>query len=70
MSITVFEAMKLDTFKKFKLVAGHRGLENRINTAGILDYEFDAEKEEQFYKEHFLNFNKIICRYYKDCLIY
>jgi hypothetical protein len=54
MSITVFEAMKLDTFKKFKLVAGHRGLENRISTVGILDYEFDAEKEEQFYKGQFL----------------
>ena len=54
MSITVLEAMKLDTFKKFKLVAGHRGLENRINVAGILDYEFDIEKEEQFYKGQFL----------------
>lgn len=54
MSITVFEAMKLDTFKKFKLVAGHRGLENRVNVAGILDYEFDVEKEEQFYKGQFL----------------
>ena len=54
MSITVFEAMKLETFKKFKLVAGHRGLENRINAAGILDYEFDEEKKEQFYKGQFL----------------
>lgn len=54
MSITVLEAMKLDTFKKFKLVAGLRGLENRINVAGILDYEFDVEKEEQFYKGQFL----------------
>lgn len=54
MSITVFEAMKLDTFKNFKLVAGYRGLENRINIAGILDYEFDTEKEEQFYKGQFL----------------
>lgn len=54
MSITVFEAMMLDTFKKFKLVAGHRGLENRINLVGILDYEFDMENEEKFYKGQFL----------------
>lgn len=54
MFISVLEAMKLDTFKRFKLVAGYRGLENRIGSVGILDYEFDTEKEEKLYRGQFL----------------
>ncbi|MFT5874131.1 MAG: hypothetical protein ACI8WT_003091 [Clostridium sp.] len=54
MSITVHDAMKLDAFKKFRLIAGLRGLENKINVVGILDHEFDKKKEEHLYKGQFL----------------
>lgn len=54
MSINILDAMKLDTFKNFKLIAGHGGLENRVNSVGILDYEFLTEVEEQIYKGQFL----------------
>ncbi|SKC73249.1 PucR family transcriptional regulator ligand-binding domain-containing protein [Maledivibacter halophilus] len=53
MSITVLEAMKLDTFKNFRLIAGHRGFENKIERVGILDYEYDKRIEGQLYKGQF-----------------
>ena len=53
MSITLLEAMKLDTFKNFRLIAGHRGLENKIERVGILDYEYDKRIEGQIYKRQF-----------------
>jgi hypothetical protein len=40
MSITVLEATKLASFKNFRLITGHRGLDNIIETVGILDYDF------------------------------
>jgi hypothetical protein len=54
MSITVFEATKLDTFKNFRLIAGHRGLDNIVKKIGILDYEFITKIEEQFAKGEFV----------------
>lgn len=54
MSITVFEATKLDTFKNFKLIAGHRGLDNIVKKVGILDYEFITKIEEQFTRGEFV----------------
>ena len=39
MSITVLEATKLETFKNFRLIAGHRGLDNIVEKIGILDWE-------------------------------
>lgn len=53
MSITVLEAMKLDILKNFKLIAGHRGLENKIEKVGILDYEFDKKAEGHLGKGQF-----------------
>lgn len=53
MSITVLEAMKLDIFKNFRLIAGYRGLENKIEKVGILDYEYDKKFDEQPYKGSF-----------------
>jgi hypothetical protein len=45
MSITVLEATKLETFKNFRLVAGHRGLDNIVEKTGILDWEFITKLE-------------------------
>ncbi|MDD2481278.1 MAG: PucR family transcriptional regulator ligand-binding domain-containing protein [Lutispora sp.] len=53
MSITVLEAIKLDIFKNFRLIAGHRGLENKIEKVGILDYEYDIKTKEPLYEEQF-----------------
>lgn len=54
MHITIHEAMKLESFQRFSLVAGLRGLENRVEAVGIVDHEFDTQKEEQFYKGQFV----------------
>ena len=48
MGITVLELTKLDKFKSFRLLAGHRGLDNVIEKVGILDYEFVANINGQF----------------------
>src|SRR5690554_3573713 len=40
MALTVLEVIKLDIFKNFRLVAGHRGLDNIVEKIGILDWEF------------------------------
>jgi len=54
MSITVLEATKLPSFRNFRLIAGHRGLDNSIETVGILDYEFITKIEGQFVKGEFV----------------
>lgn len=54
MAFTVLEATKLASFKNFKLVAGHRGLDHLIETVGILDYEFINKIEGQFVKGEFV----------------
>lgn len=48
MALTVLEATKLDTFKTFRLVAGHRGLDNPVEKIGILDWEYINKKEGGF----------------------
>jgi len=53
MGITVLELTKLDKFKSFRLLAGHRGLDNVIEKVGILDYEFVANINGQFIKGEF-----------------
>lgn len=53
MSITILEAMKLDVFRNFRLIAGHRGLEKKIEKVGILDYEYDIKTKEPLNKEQF-----------------
>ena len=40
MSITVREVWELKEFQAFQLVAGEKGLDNRIDAVGILDYEY------------------------------
>lgn len=54
MSISMLDAMKLNTFQNFRLIAGHRGLEKRIESVGILDYEFAEKNGEQLYEGQFL----------------
>src|SRR5665648_90788 len=53
MSITILETMKLDVFRNFRLVAGHHGLDKKIEKVGILDYEFDDMADNQFIKGQF-----------------
>jgi PucR family transcriptional regulator, proline-responsive transcriptional activator len=53
MSITVLEATKLETFKNFRLVAGHRGLDNIVEKIGILDWEFITKLEGHFIEGEF-----------------
>ena len=50
MGITVREVLALKEFHAFQLVAGESGLDNRIETIGILDYEFSIQNDEQLKK--------------------
>jgi len=54
MSITVKEALTLDSCKRFRLVAGQAGLDNRIRKVGILDYEMDELLHENFLPGEFI----------------
>ena len=47
MGITVREVLALKEFHAFQLVGGESGLDNRIETIGILDYEFSMQNDEQ-----------------------
>lgn len=53
MYITVQEAMQLKRFKKFKLLAGENGLNNKIEKISILDYEIVDQVDNQFIKNEF-----------------
>lgn len=54
MAITIAQAMKLDTLKSFRLVAGNWGLDNKIEKIGILEYEMVDKIEGQFGKGDFI----------------
>ena len=54
MSITVLDAMKLNSLKNFKLVAGQWGLNRNIEKVGILDYEFVKKIKGQFIQGEFI----------------
>lgn len=54
MSITVLDAMKLNSLKNFKLVAGQWGLNRNIEKVGILDYEFIKKIKGQFVQGEFI----------------
>lgn len=54
MSITVLEATKLSTFKNFKLIVGHSGLDRQVEKIGILDYEFISNIHGQFIPGEFV----------------
>lgn len=54
MSITINEAMKLETFKEFKVIAGRTGLNNKIKKVGILDYEIKEMIEKNFEEDEFV----------------
>ena len=45
MSITVREVWGLKEFQAFQLVAGEKGLDNRIGSVGILDYEYAMQRD-------------------------
>lgn len=48
MAISILEATKLSTFRKFRLIAGMTGLGNPIEKVGILDWEFFSREAGQF----------------------
>lgn len=54
MSITVLDAMKLNSLKNFRLVAGQWGLNRNIERVGILDYEYLQNIEGQFREGEFI----------------
>lgn len=54
MSITVLEATKLNTFRNFKLIVGHSGLDRQVEKIGILDYEFISNIQGQFIPGEFV----------------
>lgn len=54
MAITVFEAIKLNTFKNFRLISGFSGLDNLLEKVGILDWEFFSRMKGQFIKGEFV----------------
>lgn len=54
MSITVLDAMKLNSLKNFRLVAGQWGLNRNVERVGILDYEYVQNIEGQFEQGEFI----------------
>ena len=54
MSITVLDAMKLNSLKNFRLVAGQWGLNRNIERVGILDYEYVQNIVGQFEQGEFI----------------
>lgn len=48
MTISINEAIELEIFKDFNIVAGKKGLDNEITRIGILDYEKDELIEKNF----------------------
>ena len=54
MYLSVSEAMNLDTFKSFKLIAGHKGLNNKITKVGVLDFEFTQKGEHHWSEDQFI----------------
>lgn len=53
MSITISEALKLEKLKGFKIIAGKKGLNNKIIKVGILDHEIVGRIEGQFIRGEF-----------------
>lgn len=54
MFITIYEALDLDYFKDFKLLAGKKGLNNKIVKVGILDHETNDMIEKSFKENEFV----------------
>lgn len=54
MSITITEAIKLDSLRNFRLMAGEWGLDKKIEKIGILDYEIIDKIQGQFGKGDFV----------------
>lgn len=54
MSICISDAMKLESFKNFKLLSGKNGLHNVIEKIGILDYEYVDDNKGKFEKGDFV----------------
>lgn len=54
MFITIYEAFNLDYFKDFKLLAGKKGLTNKIVKVGILDHETNDMIEKSFKENEFV----------------
>jgi len=54
MELTVLEVTKLETFKSFRLIAGHRGLDNIVGKIGILDWEFINKIEGHIVESEFI----------------
>lgn len=53
MSITINEVLQLENFKDFQVVAGEKGLDNKIKKVGILDYETKDMIEKNFVEGEF-----------------
>ncbi|WP_072723420.1 PucR family transcriptional regulator [Tepidibacter thalassicus] len=54
MAITIYDVLKLEKFKDFKVIAGREGLTRKIKKIGILDYERDDLIEENFVEGEFV----------------
>lgn len=54
MGIKVREIIKLDNFKKFRIIAGESGLDNDIDKVGILEYEVIDDFEGLFNRGDFV----------------
>lgn len=48
MALTVSEAIKLDSYSNFKLIAGHRGLNRVIERVGFLDWEVVPQTDDKY----------------------
>lgn len=58
MAVTIKDIIKLKTLQNFKLLAGEKGMDNTVISAGLLDYEFlddvDYKLEGSFDKNSFV----------------
>lgn len=73
MALTVYNAMKLNTLRNFRLMAGQLGLERRITKTGILDYEFTGDMppdvENQFDVGEFVLSSMLYAKESEDALM-
>lgn len=67
MALTVRDLTRLQCFARLRLVAGERGLKNKINGVGILDYELMPEYKDSFL-ETFTPGDFVLCSFlYQYC---
>lgn len=62
MSITINEALEIEILKDFRIIAGRKGLDNKITRVGILDHETPEIIEKTFTQGEFIITNLLLIK--------